>query len=134
MTFDTLQREVWEDRIRIGVDRAQAPRAVLSAGPPLGTHISMPFRRACRGALALSLAALAWGLFELYRARYAYGLLGLIFWGLLSTMLERLAVRQLRTLAAHDEEALRAGLAAGLFWLARRRPDGGLEPLAYPSP
>lgn len=132
MTFDALEREIWEDRIRIGVDKAKAPRAVLSARPPIGAHVSRGFRTACRIALGISLLSLAWGLFELYWAQYAYGLLGVIFWGLLTTMLERLAVRRLRALAASDEEILLAGLATGLFRLARRRPAGDFEPFRYP--
>ena len=132
MTFEALERGIWEDQIRIGVDKAKAPRAVLSARPPLGSHLSLGFRGACRIVLAVSLVALAWGLFEIYRAQYAYGFLGLVFWGLLSTLLERLAIRHLRGLAAADEAALLAGIATGLFRLARRRPDGGFEPLRYP--
>lgn len=132
MTFEELEREVWEDRIRIGVDKRKAPRAVLSARPPFGPLVPGSFRAACRIALALALLALAWGLFEVYQAQYAYGFLGLVFWGLLSTMLERLAVRRLRGLAAGDEGFLVKGIAAGLFRLARRRPDGGFEPVRYP--
>lgn len=132
MTFEEFEREVWEDRIRIGVDKRRAPRAVLSAGPPLGPLLPGSFRTVCRVALGVALVSLGWGLFEVYRAQYAYAFLGLIFWGLVSTMLERLAVRRLRSIAASDEEALVRGIAAGVFRLARRRPDGGFEPVRYP--
>ncbi len=132
MTFEEFERDLWEDRIRIGVDKSRAPRAVLSARPPLGSLLPGTFRAYCRIVLGVALAFLAWGLFELSRARYAYGALGLIFWGLLTTMLDRLAVRRLRSLAASDEEVLVRGIAAGLFRLARRRPDGGFEPVRYP--
>ena len=132
MTFEEFEREVWEDRIRIGVDKRRAPRAALSAGPPLGSLLPGSFRASCRIVLGAALVALAWGLFEMFRARYAYGVLGLIFWGLLTTMLERLAVRRLRSLAASDEEVLVKGIAAGLFRLARQRSDGGFEPVRYP--
>lgn len=132
MTFEELEREVWEDRLRIGVDKRRAPAAVLSARSPLGPFLSGTFRTSCRIALGVSLAFLAWGLFEVYQAQYAYGFLGLIFWGLLSTMLDRLAVRHLRGLAASDEQVLVRGIAAGIFHLARRRPDGGFEPVRYP--
>ena len=132
MTFQELEREVWEDRIRIGVDKRRAPGAVLSSRPPLGPFLSASFRSACRIALALGLLSLAWGLYEVYQAQYAYAFLGLVFWGLLSTMMERLAVRRLRGLAVSDEEFLVKGIAAGVFHLARRRPDGGFEPVRYP--
>ena len=132
MTFEEFERAVWEDRIRIGVDKRKAPRAVLSARPPFGSLLPGGFRAACRIALGLALLSLAWGLYEVYQAQYAYGFLGLVFWGLLSTMLERLAVRRLRSLAASDEEVLVRGIAAGLIRLARRRPDGGFEPVRYP--
>ncbi len=132
MTFEEFEREVWEDRIRIGVDKRKAPRAVLSARPPFGSFLPGNFRAACRIALGLALVSLGWGLYEVYQARYAYGFLGLVFWGLLSTMLDRLAVRRLRSLAASDEEFLVSGIAAGLFHLGRRRPDGGFEPVRYP--
>ncbi len=132
MTFEEFERELWEDRIRIGVDKRRAPPAVLSARPPLGSVLPRTFRAYCRIVLGVALAFLAWGLFELYRARYAYSALGLIFWGLLTTMLDRLAVGRLRSLAASDEEVLVRGIAAGLFRLARRRPDGGFEPVRYP--
>ena len=132
MTFEEFEREVWEDRIRIGVDKRKAPRAVLSARPPFGPFLSASFRTACRIALVLALLSLAWGLYEVYRAQYAYGFLGLVFWGLLSTMMERLAVRRLRSLAVSDEEFLLRGITAGIFRLARRRRDGGFEPVHYP--
>ena len=132
MTFEEFERDLWEDRIRIGVDKRRAPRAVLSARHPLGSLLPGTFRAYCRIVLGVALAFLAWGLFELYRGRYAYGVLGLIFWGLLTTMLDRLAVRRLRSLAASDEEVLVRGIAAGLFRLARQRPDGGFEPVRYP--
>ena len=132
MTFQELEREVWEDRIRVGVDKRKAPGAVLSARPPLGPFLPASFRTACRIALLLGLLSLAWGLYELYQVLYAYAFLGFVFWGLLSTMMERLAVRRLRSLAVSDEEFLVKGIAAGVIRLARRRPDGGFEPVRYP--
>jgi hypothetical protein len=132
VTFEEFERQVWEDRIRIGVDKLQAARVALSARPPVGSLLPGAFRAYCRIVLGLSLPCLVWGLFEISQGQYTYGVLGLVFWGLLTTMLERLAVRRLRSLAATEEAVLLAGLATGLFRLARERRDGGLEPVRYP--
>lgn len=129
MTFREFQREVSEERVRVGVHLRRARTVFLRSEPTFERLIGPGTIQALRVTFFVGAGLFGAGLYGLLVWEPEYALLLVISGSLLWTVPGRLAIRQVRRLAVADEAFLRYGLRNGLIQLVRRRPEGGWEPL-----